>query len=54
MSPGERGCCASHLQAWRQCAKSGKPLLVLEDDAVILPNFTATLNQALKEKIRGL
>jgi len=49
MSPGERGCCASHLAAWRKCAKSGKPLLVLEDDAVILPSFTATLTQALKE-----
>ncbi|CAJ1394641.1 unnamed protein product [Effrenium voratum] len=49
MSPGERGCCASHLEAWRKCARSGKPLLVLEDDAVILPSFTATLTQALKE-----
>jgi len=49
MSPGERGCCASHLKAWRKCAASGKPLLVLEDDAVVLPTFTATLNQALKE-----
>lgn len=49
MSPGERGCCASHLKAWRKCAASKKPLLVLEDDAVILPAFTQTLNQALKE-----
>lgn len=49
MSPGERGCCASHLKAWRKCAASNKPLLVLEDDAVILPAFTQTLNQALKE-----
>ena len=53
MSPGERGCCASHLKAWRQCAKSGKPLLVLEDDAVILPTFTSTLTQALKELPKG-
>ena len=49
MSGGERGCCASHLKAWRQCVKSGKPLLVLEDDAVILPTFTSTLTEALKE-----
>jgi len=49
MSPGERGCCGSHLKAWRMCAKSGKPLLVLEDDAVVLPCFTSTLQQALKE-----
>ena len=37
MSPGERGCCASHLEAWRKCARSGKPLLVLEDDAATPP-----------------
>mmetsp|Transcript_36676 Transcript_36676/g.84382 ORF Transcript_36676/g.84382 Transcript_36676/m.84382 type:complete len:263 (-) Transcript_36676:90-878(-) len=49
MSPGERGCCASHLKAWRQCVASGKPLLVLEDDAVVLPSFTSTLEQALSE-----
>lgn len=49
MSPGERGCCASHLKAWRKCAATNKPLIVLEDDAVLLPGFTATLEQALKE-----
>lgn len=49
MSGGERGCCASHLKAWRKCASSGEPLLVLEDDAVILPAFTTTLNRALRE-----
>merc|ERR1712060_365546 len=49
MSGGERGCCASHLKAWRMCAASNKPLIVLEDDAVILPTFTATLNKALDE-----
>lgn len=49
MSGGERGCCASHLKAWRRCAASQEPLIVLEDDAVLLPTFTATLNKALKE-----
>merc|ERR1712176_1464707 len=49
MSPGERGCCASHLKAWRICAKSRKPLIVLEDDAVVLPAFTKALQQALHE-----
>mmetsp|Transcript_13592 Transcript_13592/g.37742 ORF Transcript_13592/g.37742 Transcript_13592/m.37742 type:complete len:276 (-) Transcript_13592:77-904(-) len=54
MSGGERGCCASHLKAWRKCAASNRPLIVLEDDAVILPQFTATLNQALKEVPRDV
>jgi len=49
MSPGERGCCASHLKAWRKCAAGTQPLIVLEDDAVVLPAFTRTLQQALEE-----
>merc|ERR1719491_1293715 len=47
MSPGERGCCASHLRAWQRCAAGRAPLVVLEDDAVLLPGFTQTLAQAL-------
>jgi|EP00927_Polykrikos_kofoidii_P059663 GR25 family glycosyltransferase involved in LPS biosynthesis len=49
MSPGERGCCGSHVKAWRIAAKSKVPLLVIEDDAVALPSFTPTLCQAVKE-----
>lgn len=49
MSPGERGCCGSHIKAWRIAAKSSKPLLVLEDDAVGLPAFSSTLAEAVKE-----
>jgi len=53
MSPGERGCCGSHIKAWRLAAKSTKPLLVLEDDAVALPAFTSSLEQAVREAPRG-
>jgi len=49
MSPGERGCCGSHVVAWRMAAKSRRPLLVLEDDAVALKAFTCSLAQAVKE-----
>lgn len=49
MSPGERGCCGSHINAWRMAAKSKKPLLVLEDDAVALKTFASSLLQAVKE-----
>jgi len=52
MSPGERGCCGSHVNAWRIAAKSRRPLLVLEDDAVALSAFTATLKQAVAEAPR--
>lgn len=49
MSPGERGCCASHVAAWKLCARQNKPLLVIEDDAAALPSFTSTVAQAVKE-----
>jgi len=49
MAPGERGCCASHIAAWKIAAKRRAPLLVLEDDAVALPPFTASLAQAVAE-----
>jgi len=49
MSPGERGCCGSHIKAWRQAAKMTTPLLVLEDDAVCLPSFTTSLATAVRE-----
>lgn len=49
MSPGERGCCASHLAAWRICASSTKPLIVLEDDAVIMKSFSKLVGDAVAE-----
>lgn len=53
MSPGERGCCGSHVKAWHLCAKSNKPLLVIEDDAVALKQFSETLSTAVKEAPKG-
>jgi len=53
MSPGERGCCGSHVKAWRIAAKKQKPVLVLEDDAVALPAFTHSLATAVKEAPKG-
>eukprot|EP00928_Gymnodinium_smaydae_P053564 TRINITY_DN37527_c0_g1_i1.p2 TRINITY_DN37527_c0_g1~~TRINITY_DN37527_c0_g1_i1.p2 ORF type:complete len:398 (-),score=79.36 TRINITY_DN37527_c0_g1_i1:192-1385(-) len=52
LSPGERGCADSHIRAWRhcleECAGGDRPLLVLEDDAVLMPDFTDTLARALQ------
>lgn len=53
MSPGERGCCGSHIEAWKLAAAGSKPLLVVEDDAVVLPCFTKTLDTALREAPKG-
>jgi len=43
MSNGERGCSMSHAILWHACASSGDdtPMLILEDDAVLSPNFVA-------------
>lgn len=38
MSKGERGCSGSHIALWKQCVRRNdvsKPLLILEDDAVL-------------------
>jgi len=52
MSPGERGCCGSHIAAWKIAAKRRRPLLVIEDDAVALATFTSSLSTAVAEAPR--
>jgi glycosyl transferase family 25 len=42
-SPEEAACFASHLCLWKHCVASGEPMLILEDDAEILPSFLAAL-----------
>jgi len=52
MSPGERGCCGSHIAAWKIAATRRRPLLVIEDDAVALATFTSSLSTAVAEAPR--
>jgi len=51
LSPGERGCSSSHINAWRHCLEQAgdtdRPMMVLEDDAAPTPAFTSTLRRAL-------
>lgn len=48
LNPGHLGCYASHFLVWERCAESGKPLIVLEDDAMIFPaSFAEFLDHAL-------
>ena len=37
------GCYASHYLLWQECVSSGEPLIVVEDDAIILDNFPELL-----------
>jgi hypothetical protein len=42
LTPGERGCAASHAALWRRVAEradEGAPLLVLEDDLIVCEEF---------------
>jgi glycosyl transferase family 25 len=45
-SPGEIACFASHAALWKKAVETGKPLIVLEDDAEILPTFPRALAEA--------
>lgn len=45
LSNGERGCFASHYRLWEKCVSLNKPIVVLEDDMNILPNFWDSLHR---------
>lgn len=40
------GCYASHYLLWEECVALGEPLVVVEDDAILLDNFPAFLQHA--------
>ena len=42
-TPGEIGRYASHLSLWQLCAERREPLVVMEDDALLRPNFVSAL-----------
>ena len=49
LTPGERGCAASHVRVWQHCAGNSGPLVILEDDAKPLKGFSARLREALQD-----
>lgn len=46
LKPSQLGCFASHYLLWQECLASGTPMIVIEDDAIIQPNFTDFLTHA--------
>ena len=38
-SAAEIGCYASHLMLWRRCVEMDQPIVILEDDFNLQPNF---------------
>ncbi len=48
MTSGECGCFASHYRLWQHCVETDKPLVAMEDDILIKPDFEATLKHIEK------
>ena len=46
--PGEIGCYASHLSLWQRCAQTGKPIVIIEDDAILTEQLPAALQATEK------
>lgn len=44
LSRGELGLFASNYILWKKCIEINEPIMILEDDIVILPNFNNVLN----------
>lgn len=39
LKPSQLGCYASHYLLWQECLAAGAPMIVMEDDAILLPGF---------------
>lgn len=50
LSDGERGCFASHYSLWEECIRLNSPIVVLEDDMQILPNFWEEISRIAKSE----
>lgn len=48
MTAGEIGCFGSHRALWQECAASGEPMLIMEDDFHLAPAFAGALATAAR------
>ncbi|WQZ43647.1 glycosyltransferase family 25 protein [Helicobacter pylori] len=46
--PREFGCYLSHYLLWKECVKTNQPVVILEDDVALEPNFIQALEDCLK------
>jgi len=47
-SKGAIGCALSHLHLWRKCIEINKPILIMEDDAIVSVDFISHLDTVSK------
>ena len=45
---GALGCAFSHLQLWEKCIENNKPMLIMEDDAIVNMEFSTHLQNVVK------
>lgn len=45
MCLGEVGCFASHRSVWQKCVDLGEPVMIMEDDFKLLPDFAGAVRQ---------
>lgn len=50
LSDGERACYASHYRLWEECVRLNRPIIILEDDLSILPNFWESLQSVAQSE----
>jgi glycosyl transferase family 25 len=50
LSKGEVGCFLSHKALWEKCAALNEAIIILEDDAILSPNFMDAASQVMKLK----
>ncbi len=46
--PREFGCYLSYYLLWKECVKTNQPIVILEDDVALEPNFMQALEDCLK------
>lgn len=47
---GEIGCFASHYRLWQRCARTGEPIIIMEDDVIVTDTFVGVV-EAVSELI---
>ncbi len=48
VTPAEIGCFASHRAVWQKCAELGEPLMIMEDDFKLLPEFAGAVQEVAR------
>jgi GR25 family glycosyltransferase involved in LPS biosynthesis len=46
-SNGAIGCALSHLQLWEKCIELNKPIIIMEDDAIVNRDFNKQINNLI-------